>query len=100
MKARKQLLSVALGGAAAVLSLGASAQIANPDNDSATFFKYAAAPASARPAAALRQVGELSSDGLYGAIAVGRTAGTASCSPVGDWHTRLTAWRTTLRRPR
>jgi hypothetical protein len=65
MNARHRRLAVAIGLAAAVLSLGASAQVANPDNDSATFFKYT--PAAAAPAArsAAPAVGAISTDGLY-----------------------------------
>lgn len=66
MITRKRLLMVVFGAAAASLPFAASAQIANPDNDSAAFFKYVAARDSgSRITGALPRIGELSAGGLY-----------------------------------
>lgn len=66
MNTRKYILTIVSAAAATAVSLGAVAQVPNPDNDSATFFKYVVtSTASPGAAAAMPAVGELSRDGLY-----------------------------------
>lgn len=65
MKTRKTFLTLMLVTAASAVSVGASAGVPNPDNDSGTYFTYKPAiNATTVERRALSQ-GELSSDGLY-----------------------------------
>jgi len=66
MTIRSGILTFAAVATAAVLPLGASAQIFNPDNDSATFFAYRVQSAPvAQSKAALPSVGQVSEDDRY-----------------------------------
>ncbi len=66
MTIRSAILTFAAAATAAALPLGASAQIFNPDNDSARFFTYRAQSAPvAQSKAALPTVGQVSEGGLY-----------------------------------
>jgi hypothetical protein len=66
MKIRHTLLTLAAIATASGLSFSASAQVFNPDNDSAATFRYqpSTIPA-ARGAATMPKTGEQSQDGLY-----------------------------------
>ena len=62
---KRNLIAIALF-AAFGFATSANAQIANPDNDSATFFKWNPATASdPKPAFDQAKRGEVSADGLY-----------------------------------
>jgi hypothetical protein len=62
---KRNLITIALF-AAFGFAASANAQIANPDNDSATFFKYdAIAGNPAKPNVGQVRVGDVSPDGLY-----------------------------------
>ncbi|HEX9274788.1 MAG TPA: hypothetical protein VGA51_00100 [Casimicrobiaceae bacterium] len=66
MKTRKTILTLALAAAASAVSFAASAVIANPDNDSGTYFTYNAGIGSAAvKAATLPRAGDVSANGLY-----------------------------------
>ena len=66
MNTRKYILTIVFGALTAALSMSASAQIFNPDNDSATFFKYnPQAPGATRAVERAPVTGSVSADGLY-----------------------------------
>lgn len=66
MTTRKTIVTIATMWAAA-LSAAASAQVFNPDNDSATYFRYrpSAVSTAKQSSATLPSVGQQSADGLY-----------------------------------
>jgi hypothetical protein len=64
MAARTTLLTLAT--LAAAISFGASAQVSNPDNDSARFFSYQPGATPAKQSTATPpSFGQISTDGLY-----------------------------------
>lgn len=66
MTIRSAILTIAAVATAAALPFGASAQVFNPDNDSARFFTYRVQSVPVTQSkAALPSVGQVSEDGLY-----------------------------------